>query len=270
MQRDACNAGGAVGLDPPAGRVATKGRLARGRISEVLGSTNHSIGRALPPGRPPALAEAQPSPPGVCSTPVRGGTLESRAHVIDQPAGQPHRLARWCTPHCFATARSRSRVTAKNRPSNRPPRRLSCSSRACQRSRAAADPLQDLGHFTRDRRLPLAEQPAGVVHQQQVVAQREPLEHPLTRRIQPPPVLDRTEPQRLLHARRGRRARHAAVASGFQVGGASLGLHVLDPLLDRGMLAGLRQLARCRPPRGSGRCRRRPSAAPRHRGSPRS
>ena len=47
--------------------------------------------------------------------------------------------------------------------------------------RTAADPLQDLGHLVRDRRFPLAKQPPGVVHQQQVIAQREALDHPLAR-----------------------------------------------------------------------------------------
>jgi hypothetical protein len=46
-------------------------------------------------------------------------------HDPDSAGRAAPRLARWCTPHCFATAHSRARVTAKSRPSKRPPPRLS-------------------------------------------------------------------------------------------------------------------------------------------------
>ena len=50
------------------------------------------------------------------------------AHQADSAAlcrgGQSARLARRERPRCCATARSRSRLTAKNRPRNRPPIRL--------------------------------------------------------------------------------------------------------------------------------------------------
>src|SRR5271157_5275468 len=60
--------------------------------------------------------------------------------------------------------------------------------------RAAAQTLEDHAQLRRDQRLSFAKEPTGVVHQEQVVAQRESLEHPFTRRIEPPSILDRTEP----------------------------------------------------------------------------
>ena len=80
---------------------------------------------------------------------------------------------------------------------------------------------------------------ARLLDQQQVIAQREPLDHPFVCRIPPPVFLDRTEPEPFLQARRGRRARNAAGLGGLQVFGPFLLLDVLDPLLDRRMRAGL-------------------------------
>jgi hypothetical protein len=89
------------------------------------------------------------------------------------------------------------------------------------------------------RSLPLAEQPPGVIDQEQAVAQREPLRHPFPRRIEPLPVLDRAERQRLFQTRRRGRARHAPQAGRLQVLGPPLRGDVIDTLLDRGMRAGL-------------------------------
>src|SRR6516165_8700105 len=52
-----------------------------------------------------------------------------------------------------------------------------------------ADAFEDLGDFTRNPRLALAEKPSAVIHQQQVAAQRESFGHPFTRGIKPAPVL---------------------------------------------------------------------------------
>src|SRR5271166_1930314 len=84
--------------------------------------------------------------------------------------------------------------------------------------------------------------------QQQIVAQRESLEHPFTRRIEPPPILDRTEPQPLLQARRRAGSRHAAVPCRLQVVGSALLLNVLDPLL--GVEDACREHPPIHPPRG--------------------
>ena len=92
-------------------------------------------------------------------------------------------------------------------------------------------------------RFPFAEQPPRVIHQQQVVAQREPFQHPFPRRIQPAPILDGTEPERLLQPRRRRRARHAAPPGRLQILGPAGLLHMLNPLLDRRVLARFGNLA---------------------------
>jgi hypothetical protein len=63
--------------------------------------------------------------------------------------------------------------------------------------------LENRGHLMRDRRLPQAVQPTRVIDQKQVIAQRETLDHPLTRRAQRPPVLDRAQPEGLVQTRVG-------------------------------------------------------------------
>jgi hypothetical protein len=104
--------------------------------------------------------------------------------------------------------------------------------------RAAAQTVENLGHFARERRLPLAKKPPGIIHQEQVVAQRESGYHPFTRRTELAPILDRAEPVRLLQSRCCCRTRHAAGPSRFQILGPPLGLDVIDTLFDRCVCAG--------------------------------
>ena len=54
----------------------------------------------------------------------------------------------------------------------------------------AAQPLEDAGQFTEDHSLALAKQPTGVLHQEQVIAQRESFHHSFACRIQPPSILE--------------------------------------------------------------------------------
>ena len=105
--------------------------------------------------------------------------------------------------------------------------------------RVASQPLEDPRQVGGDRGLALAEESPGVLDQQQVITQRESLDHSFARRIQPPAILDRTEPEPLFQARRDRRARDAAGLGGLQILGSPLLLNVLDPLLDRRIRAGL-------------------------------
>src|SRR5208337_1961412 len=61
----------------------------------------------------------------------------------------------------------------------------------------APQPLENPGQLAGDHGFALAEQPPGVFHQEQVIAERESFEHPFACRIQPPSILDRVEPQPL-------------------------------------------------------------------------
>ena len=78
---------------------------------------------------------------------------------------------------------------------------------------AAAQAVEDRGHLAPYRCLPLAERAPTIIDEQQVLAERETLRHPFPRRIQPPPVHDRTETEVLFQTRRRGGSRHAAVAS---------------------------------------------------------
>jgi hypothetical protein len=96
-----------------------KKAFGRFRLDESLHSVEQNALSAVGVGRCAAgLGGAQFSTPDRCDE-------RTRLRSPIQPAGQPPRLARWCTPHCFATACSRCRVTAKNRPSSRAPQRFS-------------------------------------------------------------------------------------------------------------------------------------------------
>ncbi len=86
----------------------------------------------------------------------------------------------------------------------------------------APQPLEDPGQLTGDRGFAFAEHPPGVLHQEQVIAQRESFDHPFACRIQPPAILDRTEPQPFFQARRRSRARDAACLGGLLILGSSL------------------------------------------------
>ncbi|MGO9471652.1 MAG: hypothetical protein ACLQVF_46815 [Isosphaeraceae bacterium] len=97
-------------------------------------------------------------------------------------------------------------------------------------------------YLTRDRGFALTEQPPGVIDQKQVTAQREAFQHPFPRRIQPAPVLNRTEPVRFLQPCRCVRSGNAAALGRFQVLGPALGVDVIDALLDRGVCTRLRNL----------------------------
>ena len=78
---------------------------------------------------------------------------------------------------------------------------------------------------------------ARVVDQKQVAAQREPFDHSLSARIDPPPVLDGAEPVVLLQTRRLLRRNRTARAGSLQVLGASLRGHMIDALFDRRVCA---------------------------------
>ncbi len=108
--------------------------------------------------------------------------------------------------------------------------------------RATPQPFENPCQLAGDHGFACAEQPPGVLNQEQVAAQRESLEHTFMCGIKPPSILDRTEPQALFQARRRLRARDAVCSSGVQIVGSSLLLDMLDPLLDRGMLTGLGNL----------------------------
>src|SRR5262249_38383162 len=78
----------------------------------------------------------------------------------------------------------------------------------------------------------------------------EPFQHPFAPRIKRAPIFDRAQPERLLQAGRRSRSRHATALRGVQVPRALLGLHVLDPRLDRRMRAGFGNLHDPGGPRG--------------------
>ncbi len=56
----------------------------------------------------------------------------------------------------------------------------------------APQPLEDPGQFSGDHGFVLSELSPGVLHQVQVIAQRESCDRPFARRIQPRAILDRT------------------------------------------------------------------------------
>jgi hypothetical protein len=60
--------------------------------------------------------------------------------------------------------------------------------------RACAETFEDPSQLGRDHGFAIAEEPAGVIDQEQVVSQRESAQHPLTRRIQLAAVFDGAEP----------------------------------------------------------------------------
>jgi hypothetical protein len=61
-------------------------------------------------------------------------------------------------------------------------------------------PVENSGQLRRDRRLSLAIKPPRVIDQKEIATQRESFQHPLATRIQPTPILDRAQPQRLFQA----------------------------------------------------------------------
>ena len=86
----------------------------------------------------------------------------------------------------------------------------------------ASQPLEDSGQLRRDPSLAVAKKPPGVIDQEEIAPQRESREHPFTRRIEVPPVLDRAQPERLFQAAGHPRSGHTSFRRGHKFRGAAL------------------------------------------------
>jgi len=95
---------------------------------------------------------------------------------------------------------------------------------------AAAQTLQDHRHFAAHPRLALAAQTAGIVHQQQIAAQRKTLQHPFPPGPLAATVFHRAQPEILLHVPHRTAARDTARAGRLQIVQLPFRLRVLDPL----------------------------------------
>ena len=89
---------------------------------------------------------------------------------------------------------------------------------------AAIQPHEDPSQLRRDRGLPLAKEPTGIVDQLGIASQWKASNHAFTGRVQPAAVFNRTEPQRFFQIGRRLCARGAAVVGRLQLGGLQRGL----------------------------------------------
>ncbi len=212
--------GGVAGVAGDAGRrtLASVARRVKWRRA-----WNRPSGRRHPAAQPPRFARRctaqtpgdfpQPGSAGgeeTAQQTARGQLHKPRLPVLGVAAQPLEDHGQLTTDHSFALAEQPTRVTRVSRGTSncltyKRLRRITPSGQTVKLC-STADGSNDVT-IARQRvcrvlyARPFAKL-GGVIHQNQVIAQRESFEHPFAYRIQPPSILDRTEPQPFLQPRR--------------------------------------------------------------------